>query len=127
MDFLILSPKIKNIYIDNLIEVIMEKRADIRNRTALKVGISFFASNFDEGQEIATICNCSSNGIVVESERWYPEGSILLVTLHNIPNNASHLIGETGIKSICLAQVKWLKSPEPNRFSHYKLGLRYVQ
>ena len=41
--------------------------------------------------------------------KWYPEGSILLVTLHNIPNNASQMIGETPIKSICLAQVKWLK------------------
>lgn len=105
----------------------MEKRADTRNSTKLKIGISPFTTNFDAIQEIGTLCNYSSNGIFIESERCYPEGSILIVQVLNIPQNASNTVGEEGLKSVCIAQVKWLKDKESTWFSRYKIGLRYLQ
>jgi len=70
--------------------------------------------------------NFSSYGSYIETSHKYESGTILIVRMTRYPSLASSLAAEEGLRSICLAEVKWQQELADKNAIRYGIGLRYL-
>ena len=105
----------------------MEKREDIHHSTDTVISLSHFTTDYDSHLGEGLLCNYSLNEIVIESERSYPKGSVLVVKAKEIQQTPSRTVVEEGFRSIGLAEVKWLKGRKNDGVRRYRIGLKYLR
>jgi hypothetical protein len=105
----------------------MQRREDIRNCTEAVIGFGLFTTQCDTCQEKGILRNYSSNGMIIEAEKSYPKGSVLLVRVLKIEQPLLPSVAQEGFRSICLAEVTWLQDLNDTGGARYRIGLRYLR
>lgn len=72
------------------------------------------------------LLNFSNTGSYVETSRHFKPGSILLLRMTMDPALLPHPEPKKGLRSICLAEVKWVKELSPDNTGRYGMGVRYL-
>lgn len=71
--------------------------------------------------------NFSIDGSYIETSRPYPSGTILLMRMLRYPPGPPDPGGEGGLRSICLAEVKWQQILGEDEAVRYGMGVRYLE
>ena len=102
------------------------QRSASRNPTEALVNCRPFTSTRSQSASGGVMRNFSSNGFYIEASRPYRPGTILLVrTVHYPPKNT--MTADERPRSICLAEVKWMRDLSEADAVHYGMGGRYLE
>ena len=100
-------------------------RAEARNLTQAPISCRLFTSGAIHTTD-GVMRNFSSGGSYIETSDTFAPGSILLIRMHLCPPLPSSLAAEEGLRTICLAEVKWWRKLPNMGATRYGLGLRYI-
>ena len=71
------------------------------------------------------IRNFSSTGFYIETSRGFKPGTVLIVRMTQYPAMSSSIAAEEGLRSISLAEVKWMQELADENTTRYGMGVRY--
>lgn len=104
----------------------LEKRESSRNQTKTPVCHYLLTPPQDAELIDGILRNFSSEGVYMESSRLYPKGSVIVLRIIYYPHQHFSTGAKAAIRSISLAEVKWVH-PLKRRFENcYGIGLRFL-
>lgn len=101
-------------------------RLAARNSTEAAIICQPFASSSTVCASDGVMRNFSSGGSYIETSYEYKTGTILIVRMIRYPAIPSSMADEEGLRSICLAEVKWRQELADENAIRYGIGLRYL-
>ena len=105
---------------------IIEKRGSPRHPAAVEVAHRPYTSTGTIRQSNGIIRNFSNGGVYIETPHGYKSGTILVIrTTLSAPASSACVPGE-GLRTICLAEVKWQMDLSDQKLPGYGMGLRYL-
>jgi hypothetical protein len=69
--------------------------------------------------------NFSSTGSYIETLRGFKPGTVLILRMTRYPAMSSSISAEEGLRSISLAEVKWVQEIADENTTWYGMGVRY--
>ena len=97
-----------------------------RNPTKAAITCQPFASSSAFRASDGIMRNFSCNGSYIETSCEFKSGTILIVRMTRYPSFPSSLADEEGLRSICLAEVKWLQELADDNAIRFGMGLKYL-
>jgi hypothetical protein len=105
---------------------LIEKRGSPRNPTEIEIICHPYTSTGAKRHPTGILRNCSIGGIYIEMPHEYKSGTILVIrTTRYSPSSCALTSGE-GLRTICLAEVRWQQDLSDHKLPRYGLGLRYL-
>ena len=104
----------------------IRKGAASRNPTEAAITCRPFTSSGALRTSDGVMRNFSNGGSYIETSHKYKSGTILIVRTLRYPTMPSFVVDEERPRSICLAEVKWLKELADENAIRYGIGLRYL-
>lgn len=101
-------------------------RAYHRNPTEAGINCRPFSSGIQQGAD-GIMRNFSTTGSYIETSCRFNPGTILIVRMTQFPSDTSSLPAEGGLRSIGLAEVKWMRDLSAENASRYGMGVRYIE
>ena len=106
---------------------VIEKRGSPRHSTAVEMVSRPYTSTGTIRQSNGIIRNFSNGGVYIETPHTYKSGTILVIrATMSAPASSACVTGE-GLRTICLAEVKWQTDLSDQKLSRYGIGLRYLE
>jgi hypothetical protein len=105
----------------------MEKRSYFRNRTEIPVVCRQFNTQYPTHSISGIMLNYSSNGTYIKSNTNCDKGTILLIRIPKYPTIAKFNGNLGTIRSISIAEVKWVLPIRDDEKTSFGIGLRYLQ
>ena len=102
------------------------KRFAPRNPTEAAITCRPFASSSALRASGGIMRNFSCNGSYIETSCEFKSGTILIIRMTRYPSLPSSLAAEEGLRTICLAEVKWLQELTDVNAIRFGIGLRYL-
>jgi hypothetical protein len=104
----------------------IKKRTQLRNPTEAVITCRPFTSITIQAYD-GVIRNFSSDGFYIETSGNFEPGTILFVrTTLRSPGSSLSATGER-VRSISLAEIKWVQELADESSARYGLGLRYLE
>ncbi len=110
---------------DTTVKEILERTAT-RNPTEVNIICWPYTCTGAIRESEGMMRNYSTKGSYIETSRKFKSGTILTIRIARYPIKSCSLSTEEGLRSICLAEVKWLQKLENEIASLYGMGLRYL-
>ena len=103
-----------------------EKRGTPRHSAEIGIVCQPYSSCGTIRHFSGTLRNYSCGGIYIETPHEFKTGTILLIrTTHSAAPSSFHVCKE-GLRTICLAEVKWQQELSDPRGPCFGTGLRYM-
>lgn len=102
------------------------QRSVPRNLAEVEIVCSPYSSTGGMRTSGGVMRNFSTDGSYIETSQKFNSGTILIVRMVRYPSLPSSLTAEEGLRSICLAEVKWRQELEVATAIRYGMGLRYL-
>jgi hypothetical protein len=83
-----------------------------------------FTSNVAQASD-GVMRNFSSTGSYIETSRGFKPGTVLIVRMTRYTAMPSSIAAEEGLRSISLAEVKWMLELADESTTRYGMGVRY--
>ena len=100
----------------------MERRDN--KRYPLEASIDFGRFNGEKTFHAKTL-NCSKDGMYLESDHFFREGTMILIRLKSFSFIDSAPEALEGVRSISLAKVKWLQPMDDSSDQRFGIGIKY--
>jgi len=111
---------------DSTAQEINEKRESTRNPAEIRIICQPYSSASDIRQCTGLLRNYSDNGIYIETPHDYKPGTILIIRITHCTRHSSLVSLGKGVRTICLAQVKWQQDLSDHSTTCYGMGLGYL-
>ena len=105
----------------------MEKRNHDRCEALITIDYRPLMTNGQPIKKEGTLLNFSSSGVFIRSLNRFEIGTILLIRIGDFPADFNKNINSRGLRSIGLAEVKWVRPVTNNGWSGFGMGLRYLR
>ncbi len=105
----------------------MEKRIHDRCEALISVNYRPLTTNGHPIKKEGTLLNFSSSGVFIRSLNRFEIGTILLIRIGDFPSDFEETSDNRGLRSIGLAEVKWVQPLTNNGWSGFGMGLRYLR
>lgn len=104
----------------------IEKRVSMRNPAQAPIECCLLSSRKDAWHIDGVLCNFSPKGIYIESKCICRKGSVLIVRILEYPQEETSGYSQAVIRSIGLAEVKWVHPMGGIPEKGYGIGLKYL-
>jgi hypothetical protein len=103
-----------------------EKRDSTRNPAEIGIVCQPYSSTRSIRQRAGILRNYSSGGIYLEIPHGYKPGTILVIRTTHSAQPISFVSPVEGVRTICLAEVKWQQDLSDQTTTRYGMGLGYL-
>jgi hypothetical protein len=97
-----------------------------RSPTEASIICQPFTSNNALRAKDGVMRNFSCNGSYIETSSEFKSGTILIIRMTRCPSLPSSLAVEEGLRTICLAEVKWRQELTDENAIRFGMGVRYL-
>ncbi len=104
-----------------------EKRMSTRNPAEIGIVCQPYSSTRATRHCTGVLRNFSDGGVYVEAPQGYRPGTILLIRTTNTAIPAADHHPNEGLRTICLAEVRWLQDLCDPETTRHGMGLGYLQ
>ena len=105
----------------------MEKRGSTRNSAEIEIVCQPYSSTSAGRHCSAVLRNFSDGGVYIEAPYEYSPGTILLIRTANAANPSNGLYPKEGLRTICLAEVRWRQNLRDTQTIRHGMGLGYLK
>lgn len=103
-----------------------ENRTQYRIFTDAGITCRPFTINVDQASD-GIMLNFSRTGFYIETSREFKPGTFIIVRMTRYPSISASLAVEGRLRSICLAEVRWMKVLSNENTVHYGMGVKYLE
>lgn len=107
---------------------VCERRRAVRSRVddTCTVVLACFSTNGPQRFFTGTLKDCAEGGLQIESDRGFNPGTILMIRMMQCPFHRLAPEVNEMLRTVLLAEVKWLNSPSEAWSSRCCMGVRYL-
>ncbi len=103
-----------------------EKREAHRSRITASVAFSCFTAGDTHRIFQGVVRNCANGGLQIESNKGFSKGTILLIRMIKCPFHRLAPGVAEALRTILLAEVKWVRYFEDVRGNRCSMGVHYL-
>lgn len=103
-----------------------EKRTHHRNPVEAQIACSLLTTRDDKEQTACVVRNYSPTGVYIESGHRFKKGAVLFVRMTAACSPTSEQQREGEMRSVSLAEVRWVQPLAPDDIRGFGIGLKYL-
>jgi hypothetical protein len=103
-----------------------ERRETQRSQITAAVAFSCFTAGDTHRIFQGVVRNCAEGGLKIESNKGFSKGTILLIRMIKCPFHRLAPDVAEALRTILLAEVKWVRYFEDVRGNRCSMGVRYL-
>ena len=104
----------------------LERRKSQRRKVTAMVAFSCFTAGDTHRLFQGAICDCAASGLRLESDKGFSKGTILLIRMIKCPFHRLAPEVTEALRTILLAEVKWVTVFEDVRGNRFSMGVHYL-
>jgi hypothetical protein len=108
------------------LRAVNEKRWSTRNLANIGIVCQPYSSASNIRRCTGVLRNYSNGGIYIEAPHDYKSGTILVIRTNHSAQPSSTAPSGEGVRTICLAEVKWRQDLSDQQTTRYGMGLKYL-
>ena len=110
----------------NTFAIKTQRRTQDRGLTNACITCRSFTSDIIQASD-GIMRNYSNSGGYIETSRKFSLGTVLVVRMTRCPGMGSSFAAEEGLRTIGLAQVKWMQELADKNTARYGMGIEYFE
>lgn len=111
----------------NTAKEVPDKRESTRNPVEIGIVCQPYSSTGSTRHCTGVLCNYSSGGVFIKTPWEFKTGTILVIRTIRSARPSSFHDYEEGLRTICLAEVKWHQDLSDHKTTCYGMGLCYLK